>query len=102
MEPLVAGWERAELVAAMIEADIPGGPVHDVGEAVEAMRALDPAWITTLEGIPMPASPIRVEGARLGIDRPPPLLGEHTDEILREAGFGDDEVAQLRAAAAIS
>ena len=95
-------WDRAELVAAMIEADIPGGPVHDVGEAVEAMRALDPAWITTLDGIPMPASPIRVEGARLGIDRPPPLLGEHTDEILREAGFGDDEVAQLRAAAAIS
>jgi alpha-methylacyl-CoA racemase len=33
--------------------------------------------------------------------RPPPLPGEHTDAILREAGFADGEIARLRSAAAI-
>jgi crotonobetainyl-CoA:carnitine CoA-transferase CaiB-like acyl-CoA transferase len=33
--------------------------------------------------------------------RAPPLLGEHTDEVLRELGFSADELASLRQAGAI-
>ncbi len=33
--------------------------------------------------------------------RPPPLRGEHTDEVLAEAGLGPDEIAALRNAGAI-
>ncbi|MGH2489061.1 MAG: CoA transferase, partial [Candidatus Limnocylindria bacterium] len=79
-----------------------GGPVHGVGEAAAAMLEIEPDWITTLDGVRLPASPIRVDGARLPIRRAPPLLGEHTDQILGEIGMSRSEIAALRAAGVVS
>jgi formyl-CoA transferase/CoA:oxalate CoA-transferase len=97
LAPRIAEWRRDDLVAAMIAADVPGGPVHGVGEAAAAMLEVDPDWITSVEGVQLPASPIRVDGARLPIWRPPPRLGEHTDEILGQIGLSANEIAALRA-----
>jgi crotonobetainyl-CoA:carnitine CoA-transferase CaiB-like acyl-CoA transferase len=45
--------------------------------------------------------PLEFSTGRAGIRRLPPRSGEHTDEILRETGFGEQEIAQLRADGAI-
>jgi crotonobetainyl-CoA:carnitine CoA-transferase CaiB-like acyl-CoA transferase len=47
------------------------------------MEALAPdGWTRRLDGMRLPPSPIVVDGARLPARRPPPLLGEHTVEVL--------------------
>jgi crotonobetainyl-CoA:carnitine CoA-transferase CaiB-like acyl-CoA transferase len=43
----------------------------------------------------LPALPITLGGARLGVRRDVPLAGEHTEEVLREAGYDDAEIRAL-------
>jgi crotonobetainyl-CoA:carnitine CoA-transferase CaiB-like acyl-CoA transferase len=48
--------------------------------------------------VPLVASPIRMSATPAAYERPPPRLGEHTDEVLREvAGLPDERIAALRA-----
>jgi crotonobetainyl-CoA:carnitine CoA-transferase CaiB-like acyl-CoA transferase len=89
---------RDELVQALAEADVPAGPVHRVGEAVDAMEAAHPdGWVQERDGVKLPPSPIRVDSDRLPLRLAPPRLGEHTDEVLEEAGLAADEIGRLRA-----
>jgi len=92
---------RDELVAAFTAADVPAGPVNQVSEALADMQATyGGAWTQVLAGITVAPNPIHVDGERLPLRRPPPRL-EHTDEILREAGLGADEITRLRETGAI-
>jgi formyl-CoA transferase len=46
-------------------------------------------------------SPVKMSATPLDPGRRAPCLGEHTDEVLRKAGIGDDELREMRAARAI-
>ena len=45
--------------------------------------------------------PYKLDKTPASVRTPPPLHGQHTDEVLDEAGFTEDEVAELRRAQAI-
>jgi crotonobetainyl-CoA:carnitine CoA-transferase CaiB-like acyl-CoA transferase len=60
---------------------------------VDALDILEPlAGGTTVD------VPFSLDGRRPRYGGPPPLLGEHSEEILREAGYSAEEVAALLAA----
>ena len=47
-------------------------------------------------------SPIWIDGSKKSQPRRPPGLGEHSDEILRKAGYDEAAIAQLRASGAVA
>jgi len=96
-----AGW-LAELEAA----GIPCGPILDVAEAFETPQARFlgsrvAVWHPELGRVDQVASPLRFDGEVTDVRLPPPTPGEHTREILLEAGYSSAEVDRLTEQAVI-
>jgi len=75
----IAPRSRDDLVGALMAADVPAGPVNSVPQALAAMGD---RWVEEIAGMRLAPSPIRIDGAASPPRRPPPLLGEHTAEVL--------------------
>jgi formyl-CoA transferase len=97
----IADKSAAEWLALLDQAGIPAGPINRVSQALADVQAQHRAMVRTISDVPMIGSPIRVDGQRADSDLPPPALGEHTDEVLRQLDIGADEIARLRAARVI-
>ena len=93
-------WE-----ARLTAADVPCGSIWKIDEIVRHPQLEHRDVLQTIDSR---YGPMRLVGAgfRLahgspGLDREPPTLGEHTDEILKEAGYGTEEIERLRREAVI-
>jgi crotonobetainyl-CoA:carnitine CoA-transferase CaiB-like acyl-CoA transferase len=87
---------------ALMRAGVPAAPVSDVADVVAseqtaALEILQPVSHPTIPGLTLPALPLSFTGDRAIHRSPPPLVGEHTVDVLQEIGYADDEIAALAA-----
>ena len=91
----------AELVERLGQARVNVAKLNSIGEAADHEQLASIGGVVEFEmdgkRVKAVASPFALEGTPLVVDRPPPGLAAHTDEILAELGFADADVAALRA-----
>jgi crotonobetainyl-CoA:carnitine CoA-transferase CaiB-like acyl-CoA transferase len=95
---------KKEWVALLDAAGVPNGPINDIAQVFDEpqvkARGVRIEIAHPVAGkLPMVASPMRFSGTPLEHNTPPPLLGEHTDEVLQKVlGKKPEEIARLREA----
>jgi crotonobetainyl-CoA:carnitine CoA-transferase CaiB-like acyl-CoA transferase len=88
---------------ALEAAGVPNGPINDLKQAFEEPQVIARGMKIELDHatagkVPLIASPMKFSGTPLEFKNPPPVLGQHTDEVLRSTLRLDDaEIARLRA-----
>jgi len=92
----LTGESLEDVLDRLEQAGVPAAPVNDVGQMAEHEQT---AALGLIQALPEPtvAFPLSFEGERLVHRRPPPQLGEHSTEILRELGYTDEELDELAA-----
>jgi len=103
IEPLIRTKTVAEWLSILDAADVPSAEVASIGKVLESPQASARELVVdfmhpTAGQTRALGTPCRADGAVLRSPYPPPLLGEHTDQILKELlGYTDEHIAGLKA-----
>jgi crotonobetainyl-CoA:carnitine CoA-transferase CaiB-like acyl-CoA transferase len=108
LDDLFGAAKRDELTASFDRHDVWWAPANTPAEVWDDPQAVAAgAFVDVPEGASSPAhravaTPVVFHGATESAPRPAPGLGEHTDAVLADAGYGADEVAALRSSGVVS
>ncbi|HWC02376.1 MAG TPA: CoA transferase [Methylomirabilota bacterium] len=98
---------RDEWVARFAEAGLPAGPINDIGQVFDDPQVRHREMAVEVEHptagrVRLPGIPVKFAGTPARVQGPPPTLGQHTDEVLRDVlGLSPAAIAELRASGAL-
>ena len=100
MSEWAAGRSREECLSILIEANIGCGPVLAPADVMDGALGLRPAFFDEVafpgsDGVPLARAPARLSEGTAEDGRRPPLLGEHSVDVLAEYGFSVAEIDDL-------
>ncbi|WP_077210414.1 CaiB/BaiF CoA transferase family protein [Bacillus dakarensis] len=90
-----------EICAKLDEVGVPCGPINSVGEAVTSPQALARNMMVdinhpTIKDLKTPAFPIKLSATPATVRCHPPILGEHTEEVLSLLGYRKEDIDAMR------
>ncbi len=107
LDELFAQFEIAHWLSILEECGVPCGPINTIDQVLEDPQVKAREMVAEVEHtsagkVRMVASPLKIPTAPASIRLPPPLLGEHTNQVLREfLGYDERVVGELREAGVI-
>jgi len=102
LDQVFAQRTTREWVETLETAGVPNGPINDIRQVFEEPQVVARGMKIEIEHplagkVPLVASPMRFSGTPLEFNSAPPMLGQHTDEILRTLlAMGDADIEKLR------
>jgi crotonobetainyl-CoA:carnitine CoA-transferase CaiB-like acyl-CoA transferase len=107
LEQVMRTRTKAQWLAALEAARVPCGAINNLAEVFADRQVNERAMVNTWshplrDDVRLVASPIKLSGTPVRTDRPPPLLGQHTHEVLAELlGWDAERIETLRKQGAI-
>jgi formyl-CoA transferase len=106
LEEIFKSRTTDEWIEALTAAELPCGPINTLDRVFRHPQVLHRRMVEEIDHptagrIKLVGIPYKFSATPLAIRRHPPTLGEHTEEVLRELGYSEAEVAALRAEGAI-
>ena len=102
LEPIMKARNKAEWIAALESAKVPCGAINNLAEVFADPQVSERGMVTRWDHPLQPelrlvSSPIKLSATPVRRQRPPPLLGQHTEEVLRELlDCTDERLSELR------
>lgn len=94
-------WESKDLFEILDSHGVPCGPIHTIDQILnhphtKAREMMLPIQHPTIENLQVPGFPVKMGDTPQSVRYYPPLLGEHTDDVLSELGYSTEDIQQLK------
>lgn len=93
--------ESAEIFERLDHAGVPCGPIHTIDQIlnhpqVKAREMMIEIEHPNVQNLTVPGFPVKLSSTPAAVSKHPPLLGEHTEEVLIELGYTHEAIERLR------